>query len=129
MTEDNFNLLTLSVNRLIPMIRLGTALIASGTCSNSTWIRKTLGIIKHLVLYIKTTLPYSDLRISTQLLLSPLLDRRMRACTRVMRLEDFGIACVSVPLREGHLKCSLKILLSTLPAEKNRKFSLLYPTN
>ena len=67
-----------------------------------------------------------DISLSAPLLLTLLLDHRMRACTPAMSLKDFGISSLSMPLPERHLKSLHKISLSTAPL-RNRWFSLLYP--
>ena len=67
---------------------------------------------------MKATLSCSDLRISTQLLLSLSLDRRIRACTHVTKLGDFGTASSLMPPRERHLeKFSRSLIVYTTARE------------
>ena len=126
-TADKTNLLTLLLDKPILMPWLKTVLIASRTCFNSTWIRKILGTLSHLVQCIKTSLPFLDLRILALSLLTHLMDHRMRACTLVTSLKDFGIASLSMPLRERHLKSPHKISWSTPPLRKEQTVLTIVP--
>ena len=56
-----------------------------------------------------------------------LLDHRMPACTPVMNLKEFGIAFLSMPFREGHLRSFQKILLSIPPARKEQTVLTIIP--
>ena len=106
---------------------LKTVLIASRICFNLTWIRKILGSLWHQVLYIKTNLPYLDLKILAQSLLTLLLDHKMRACTRVTSLKDFWIAYLSMLLRERHLRSFHKILMPTQLTKRRQTVLITIP--
>ena len=73
-------------------------------------------------MYIKASVPYLHLKISTQLLLTLSPDYRMRECTPATSLKDFGMAYFSMPLQRRHLKSSHKILFSTQPPTKEQTY-------